>query len=322
LKAPYPKVALKRLSLDCQDLFERERAVLNCLRCLNEPRIIPLLASYKWREDFYLMLPFADYTLEALWQRSEPSDLGPLVKPWALRQITGLAECLAHMHHFPSALAQEANLVSNGGRPAVGALHGDISPQNILVMQHPNSTSTTSLMEPSPQQPGTLVFSDFGLSTLFYNKPPDQESTQLCGNCTFEAPERRLGMYLGRASDIWSFGGVVLEFLVWLILGREVLEAFFEERCTVYAPSGGKVKTDSFYELVVDEEGKAVGAGIKDIVVRYMELVRKNVRCGEAVIQMLDVVTEGMLVVDTKRRYTAQKVADIFRDITTVNDWE
>lgn len=57
----------------------------NYLCFLNESRIIPLLTSYKWRYNCYLVLPFAESTLEELWQRTDPLNLLPSVIWWTLR---------------------------------------------------------------------------------------------------------------------------------------------------------------------------------------------------------------------------------------------
>jgi hypothetical protein len=51
------------------------------------------------------------------------------------------------------------------------------------------------------------------------------------------------------------------------------------------------------------------------MVKRYVELVRENVRCEQPIRKGLDVVMEGMLVVDAQQRFTAQAVSDRLRGI-------
>lgn len=220
------------------------------------------------------------------------------------------------MHHFPFPLEARAGTNGEGARIAVGALHGDISPENILFMQDTAQPANPpeSPSESSPSPLGTLIFSDFGLSTLLHTESVTEELTLFRGTRTFEAPEDRLGLNVRRASDVWSFGGVVLEFLVRLVVGRKVLDSFFEERCTPIAGSGGRIRSHFFYELVVDENGEVVDVEVKEVVKKYIKRIREDLRCEQAVKQALDVV-EGMLVVDSHRRFTAQSVAHRFGDI-------
>lgn len=110
----------------------------------------------------------------------------------------------------------------------------------------------------------------------------------------------------------------MLEFLVWLVLGRDVLETFFAERCTVNPRSPHKTRDDHFYTLKYSDQGRPVGAEIKDVVLRYIErLEEKLVMTKEmSVKQVLDVVVDGMLVIDSSQRLSAVQVARVLMSIS------
>ena len=225
--------------------------------------------------------------------------------------MSGLAECLSHMH----SLTPSPCSFSDSPQSIIGILHGDISPENILVMPHYRSVSGSNKFS-SGYTPGDLVFSDFGLSTILYADGSPRE-IPFPGNRTFEAPEDRLRAPPGRPSDVWSLGTVFLEFFVWLVLGRDVLQQFFDDRCTPDVRSGGKINSDFFYDFIADKDGDIVGMKTKDIVKEYVRRVRDDKSCTEPVQQAMDIV-DGMLVVDTSRRLTAQDVAEKFRQVVEV----
>jgi serine/threonine protein kinase len=98
--------------------------------------------------------------------------------------------------------------------------HGDLKPENILRFYKPGELV------------GTLRISDVGLA----KRHSVATSFRDCASATkfatvaYEPPEAviRLDAPTSRLYDIWSFGCIMLEFVVWLLYGGEGLETFWK----------------------------------------------------------------------------------------------
>lgn len=78
-------------------MFWREAQIL---RRLKDRHIIPLLATYKSRDHFHLILPWAECNLSEYWEIKNPSpahDSPTLI--WMANQCEGIARGLATLHH-------------------------------------------------------------------------------------------------------------------------------------------------------------------------------------------------------------------------------
>ena len=117
--------------------------------------------------------------------------------PWVIRQLHGLSAALETLHerHWR---------------------HGDLKPENILRFKDDNSF-------------GTLVIADMGLAKFHREVTERRDHTSdRFGTFRYESPESTLASRLpvSRRSDIWSFGCIVIEFVVWLLYGVDELERF------------------------------------------------------------------------------------------------
>lgn len=135
--------------------------------------------------------------------------------------MAGIAGALSQLHDF--APSDPTPLVINGtpqsqtidteSRPTHGlgkyGRHGDIKPDNILWFKNiPGSNYGAS---------GILRIADFGLGR-FHGR--ESRSNDPAGNNpaspTYKPPECKLGKFISRAYDIWSLGGLYLEFITWM----------------------------------------------------------------------------------------------------------
>jgi serine/threonine protein kinase len=98
--------------------------------------------------------------------------------------------------------------------------HGDLKPENILRFLN------------AGELVGTLKISDLGLAkrhvvSTGLRKLP---STSKFGTPAYEPPEAMtmLSSPRSRLYDIWSFGCIMLEFVVWLLYGHEGLKEFWD----------------------------------------------------------------------------------------------
>ena len=187
------------------DDFERECQVLSFLNCLDHPNIVELLGSYTHGGIHSLMFPVAEYNLDRLLQNPQSAKFG--LQSDYLFALCGLASALDKLHSFSSKVLDISLM----------GCHHDIRPQNILV------------------QGGQFLLADFGLTTL--NKITEgSKTTWKTGDSRYLAPECEdvdNGFQpgeVGRKSDIWSFGCVLLEIVTYMMQGPAGVKAFEQSR--------------------------------------------------------------------------------------------
>lgn len=183
--------------------------------------------------------------LKKFWEEErKPSVRAPLVLE-VVAQLRGLASAIELMHHgnyvgtlsrsvsrSPSSLTPSTPVVTGVDGKANRAAeignavedsnwrHGDLKPENILRFLK------------AGELVGTLRISDLGLAKRHvvatgFRKLP---STSQFGTLDYEPPEAMtmLRSPRSRLYDIWSFGCILLEFVVWLLYGHEGLDDFWK----------------------------------------------------------------------------------------------
>ena len=287
---PEPSIAIKRFSSNASTNFWHERKVLCQLSHLKEEHISPILASYTHRGEYFIMSPLAVSDLAEYWMQKDPiRDMEEYVR-WFIREITGVMGAFCKMHN----MSNPQNPTSTS-KPE-GIFHGDIKPGNILVMEDKR-----------------LVLNDFGLSA-WTNDPSSFETTR-----TYEAPESQLNKPVGPSSDIWSFGCVIFEGLIWLLHGYDAVQNFSQQRIMATEGLGLPFKDDHFFMLRY-EDRKPVGAKIRETVEKYSEGIREHERCVGAVKELLDIVMENMLVVNHNERGIASDIVSKYQGILDRQD--
>ena len=182
---------------------------------------------------------------------------------------------------------RSARIVVEPGEEKYGR-HGDLKPENILW--------SNELEGAGPS--GILQIADFGLGRFhrFESKSRVDPKT-IVGSATYIPPEISLEKQVSRAYDIWSLGCVYLEFATWLLEGSAGLEEFTKRRSEI-APD--KVIDDTFYSLVT--EGAVVRRGVRD----WIEHLRSSPRCSNMICDLLKLLQDGLLVVDSGSRIKAE----------------
>ena len=202
--------------------FERECQVLSFLNCLDHPNIVELLGSYTHSGIHSLIFPVVEYNLDRLLQNPKTAEFGSQSE--YLFALCGLASALDKLHSFSSKVL-DISLVG---------CHHDIRPHNILV------------------QEGQFLLADFGLTTL-KKVTEGSKTTWKIGDNRYLAPECEdvdNGFQpgkVGRKSDIWSFGCVLLELVSYVMRGPVGVQAFeqcrkiiLNSRWTVYSFHAGR----------------------------------------------------------------------------------
>jgi serine/threonine protein kinase len=169
------------------------------------------LGSYRYGERYNLVFPLADGDLAALFENKGGSIMFQSDDIF-LVAVAGLASALEHVHEF---VDHKLNLQLIG-------FHHDIRPRNILVSGE------------------NLLLADFGLSRF---KGEDETSKTIFkqGTDSYLAPEcQDLETYekhrIGRSSDIWSFGCILAELMVYRAFGPDGVKQFKDSRAFKKGP--------------------------------------------------------------------------------------
>lgn len=113
-------------------------------------------------------------------------------------------------------------------------------------------------------------------------QPPETATQASLPEC-----ERRIR---SRLYDIWSFGCITLEFVIWLLYGRDHLRTFNDSN------HGEHGDSDMYYEVI---PGK--GATVHGVVKRWMHHMAKDELCrpgNTALGDLLETVRTGLLIVE------------------------
>jgi serine/threonine protein kinase len=243
------------------------------------------------KTDYYFLFDWQSGNLSQFWQNEEKlrdNEDHPL---WMSQQIFGLAAALQCVHNDRSAHQTPDRKLNN---VTVYGRHGDLGPSNILY-----SRTENGLLE--------LKLTDFGLAQLH------SRVSRSFGNDTFTPKTETYGGpdydiqdgYISRATDIFSFGCVVLEFITWYLLGHKALQAFSESRFQPESHRQG-FETDKYYSIVPIENGQK--AVLKEQVLKHIFDLEHNERCSWYLYEMLHLVRDKMLNPEPKKRMQSHQL--------------
>ncbi|KAK6337402.1 hypothetical protein TWF730_002803 [Orbilia blumenaviensis] len=206
-----------------ENLFTAYKNELSCLRHFNSTRhrnIIPLLASYTTTEEMCFLFPYIEMDLKAFLQQPIPYGQFRYLHTF-FSALHGAISGLEWIHSVKSNQNLEEQL-------SIG-YHHDLRPANVLV----NSE--------------TFILADFGMSRS--NKSDDDSKTtykEQTGD--YMAPEcldrELLPRKVGRGIDVWAFGCLMVEVLIYACLGVEGLKKFRDHRMTA---TGNGFRDSLFY---------------------------------------------------------------------------
>ncbi|KAF4894121.1 putative cyclin-dependent kinase 8 [Colletotrichum viniferum] len=190
--------------------------------------------------------------------------------------------------------------------------HGDIKPENIL------------LFRPSEQEHGTLAIADFGLGVFNSRRSRSNlPSKDIAFTLTYRPPESAIqDAKVSRSWDIWTLGCVYAELVTWLLGGWNLTEHFVEWRMTNSTIFGPNARTDEFFELVEvcpQRDGRVFGTGalVKQKVTRWFEGLHNHQRCTGFAHDILKLVQDKMLIVESATRKRAGS-KDILVELETL----
>lgn len=210
------------------------------MRLLTHPHLMKALMAYGRDGKHSIIFPWAQGgNLRDAWvvleRRRRLSKDGKLLL-WVLTELRGLAWALETLHRK-------------------NWRHGDLKPENILCFESSDE-----------DKPFTLKLADMGLAKFHKDNTQHrrQGTTTTWATWRYEPPESLSTMKQPRSrrADVWSFGCIVVEFLVWYLYGRNELDLFggaFTAFCSV----------TSNETLVIDP-----------VVCHWIDRMRQDPRCG------------------------------------------
>ncbi|SCV57495.1 uncharacterized protein FFB14_15171 [Fusarium fujikuroi] len=298
--------AVKRLHSRSREMFSREVDALK--RLSGQKHIVPLLATFEYKNSYHLLFPWANANLRRYWAMFPSPSIDRRYGLWVAKQCKGMAEGLSIIHEPPpdqsddyayEAALQPSHRQSQSSQSY--GRHGDIKPENILWFRNGPNTDI-----------GVLEIADFGL-TRFHNKRSRSNISPVgMGNSpTYRAPEFDMpdGL-LSRSYDIWALGCVYLEFLTWYFMGWEGVMEFSALR--EYKRNNLEAD-DAYFELTGAPETGNICSKVKPEVVHWVASLHQHWACSPFFHDFLDLIKDSMLVVETDgevpvRRATAAEV--------------
>jgi serine/threonine protein kinase len=273
----------------------------------DHPHLIKLLFTYKFKNHYHLVFPFANTNLRGYWNDTGLPYWNKDTYCWFLHQIRGIASGLNAIHNYNtnlplfgtrltmpgSNITQSGLLKVDKGEDKYGR-HGDIKPENILWS---NELAGSGVV-------GKLQITDLGCGR-FHNLE-SRSGVNAAGipkTPTYMPPEVPLGHGISRAYDIWSFGCVVLEFVTWLLEGPQSIYGFSSAR-GLTALDG--INDDTFF--TVTEKNGSKTAALREGVKTWIARLRTNPRCSDMIKDLLDLVEFQLLAIDPKQRLNSEKV--------------
>jgi serine/threonine protein kinase len=191
------QAAVKRLRIgdgspeDVEDCIKKATETMRSMKSLDHEHLIEAIAVYEKgakSPERYFMFPWADRgNLRDFWRENDRSKHK---LAWALDQMKGLAHGLLKLH-------EQQNL------------HGDIKPQNILILFTQGDSQLT------------LVIADVGIAKFHADNPSMRRDKR--GIPRYGPPEMELKQdeTPSPKMDAWSMGCVLWEFVIWLVRGSQ-----------------------------------------------------------------------------------------------------
>ena len=286
--------------------------MLRSLNVRNHPHLIKLLATYKYKNHYHLVFPFANTNLRGYWDDTGIPHWNRDTYFWFLRQICGIASGLNAIHNFRATLPLGTEPAHPGLKVSVGThltvrkeeekfgRHGDIKPENILW--------SNELVDAG--KAGILQIADMGLGRFHrLESRSGVDPKTVSGSPTYMPPEVVLEKPVSRAYDIWSLGCVFLEFITWLVEGPSEVYTFSSKRLsTVY----DCLEDDTFFSLITQEDGTKLPV-VRQGVIEWIDHLRENERCSDMVKELLKLVQSHLLVVDSSKRIRSEPLVAILQ---------
>lgn len=259
----------------------------------DNPHLIRLLATWRKKQRWHLLFPWAKGNLRDYWKTSDISRPDPSLVQWIAKQCLGIAQGLMKIHRNGSEDRKDNH--HDWG------IHGDIKPENILLFDDRNNAH------------GILVICDFGF-TRFHGRDTRSNANPVGYTATYRAPEYDTKHRISRAYDMWNLGCLYLEFITWYLTGSySAVEIFCSMRTK--EDHGEPIRMDKFFVCVSISDEHTLGAIIKPCVLKWIRRLRSMKRCSDFFHDLLDMIERDLLVIDPQGRKKCDRVVRNLREI-------
>ncbi|KAK3998238.1 HET-domain-containing protein [Cladorrhinum sp. PSN332] len=191
-------------------VWERELYAYDNLRHHPHPNMIEFIAAIRRGVDRFLLFRWADGgNLRRFWTLNKQPLLNSALVKDVIFQLRGLTGALQQFHNL-------------------NYRHGDLKPENILC-------AFEQAPEAGRLNVPVMKISDLGLARRHFatTQLRDNRTSTNCTTVRYEPPEAELEMYShaprSRRYDMWSFGCIILEMIIWLISGNDSLDKFHRD---------------------------------------------------------------------------------------------
>ncbi|CAO2653797.1 Nn.00g032080.m01.CDS01 [Neocucurbitaria sp. VM-36] len=269
------------------------------LNHVQHPHLTRLLATYTHRKHLHLIFPYATGDLHNFWYDHYPGPTAPVrdhkFVRWMSGQLLGLAQALHKIHHcdvhnFVVAHHASIDAAKTHGR------HGDLKPENILWFRHESDGSGDDSF-------GVLKISDFGFAEFHSPISLSVETSGVGGiTPTYKAPEFDMNR-ISPKYDIWSFGCILLQFVVWYLNGWEGVENFSNRRMN---ESNRLDHPDDFFNFYVSDEQLLVTEA-KPALRQEFRLVRAHPASSDFILDLVDFIESKLLRMSAEKRTTCDE---------------
>lgn len=290
----------------------------------NEKHLVKLLLTFRHGERCYLLFEWADGNLEDFWEGHNRTSI--VSDTWAVKQCLGIATAIKRIHGFTTWQKNQRKLAIESGNEEERdwGRHGDIKPRNILWF--------SSYGEDHHH----FVVSDLGLTRFHSRYTRSQVPRSNLDGCTYgyRPPEMDLHNVISQSYDIWSLGCVYMELCLWYVGGIEAVRKFEVEREGQDESEIHGVQEDKYFNVRgKDGQRRAVLKPVVESVrtccrtsgmlalfhllvkrcplittLQYLEKLLEVQECTPFVREMLNLIREGMLEVDVKKRLKIDRV--------------
>lgn len=262
--------------------FDNEYNCLFYLNRLEHPNIIHLLGSYTYggRHNFL----FPSYVMDLRGFLQSESRFGDFSRDFTFfSALRGLASALCSTHKLHLKKEKDGLDID-----AIG-YHHDLRPANVLVSQE------------------TFILADFGLGKFKSADAPSQTQWKV-GDGDYLAPECMDESFaqqsVGRAIDVWAFGCLIIEVIIYMKKGAASLKNFRNQRVS---PGRSPRWEDGCFH---DKDGSP-----KSVVLQWLDSLTQDL-LHPGLIKMLANVSKKVLKRNPKDR---PKIEDICADLTLIS---
>ena len=166
-----------------------------------------------------------------------------------------------------------------------------------------------------------LQLADFGSSRILYEQPQASSIGPKHGSGSYAASETVLGQHYSQAIDIWGFGCIILEAIVWLLQGPEGLKSFTDARMHRSYPFGMNLEGDFFFQLEPhrkeDSYSKPWVEKINPGITARISELKLQEECQKVTTALLELVEQHMLLIDSRKRISAAELFKRLRNLAS-----